>query len=79
MADKYKVPIIFSAPSKLSRLCASIERAGLQSVGCWIKHYFKYVACAVGVVCKNLFPVVKCILGRWVDVLVLELGSILCL
>lgn len=71
MADKYEVPIIFSAPSKLSRLCASIGRAGLQPVGCEIKHSFKYVASAVKVVHKICLSCVKVYIGqtgRWINV-----------
>lgn len=64
VAVKYGVPIVFSAPSKLSRLCASIERAGLQRVGCGINHRIKYVACAVGVVYKIPFSCGKVYIGQ---------------
>ncbi|CAN8002302.1 unnamed protein product, partial [Ixodes hexagonus] len=50
VADRFDVPVVFSAPSKLSRLCASVGRAGRPSVQCDIKHRTPYVACASGVV-----------------------------
>lgn len=50
VASKFEVPVVFSAPSKLSRLCAAVSRAGRPSVQCDVKHRTPYVACASGVV-----------------------------
>ncbi|CAN7980385.1 unnamed protein product [Ixodes pacificus] len=50
VAGRFEVPVVFSAPSKLSHLCAAVSREGRPSVQCDVKHRTPYVACASGVV-----------------------------
>lgn len=64
VADKYKVPVVFSAPSKLFRFCAAIEKAKDNCVECEIKQCFKYVACTVGVLYKIPFYCGKAYIGQ---------------
>lgn len=49
VANRHNVPIVFSAPRKLSKLCARISGEE-KKTNCGIKHNRCYVDCAVGVV-----------------------------
>ncbi|KAG0411314.1 hypothetical protein HPB47_011561, partial [Ixodes persulcatus] len=50
VANKFDVPVVFSAPRKLSRLCTSVNRVGPPRVACDVNHRTHYVTCATGVV-----------------------------
>ncbi|CAN7981596.1 unnamed protein product, partial [Ixodes pacificus] len=50
VAEKFDVPVVFSAPSKLSRLCAAVNRVGSSGPRCEVSHRTRYVTCATGVV-----------------------------
>lgn len=50
VASKFDVPVVFSAPRKLSRLCTSVNRVGPPRVACDVNHRTHYVTCATGVV-----------------------------
>ena len=49
VANRYKVPVVFSAPRKLSGLCPQISR-GPVPAPCGKRHARPYVTCATGVV-----------------------------
>ncbi|XP_042144719.1 uncharacterized protein LOC121834881, partial [Ixodes scapularis] len=50
VASRYNVPVVFSAPAKLGRLCAAVNRGGRVGTQCQVKHRNPFVACACGVV-----------------------------
>lgn len=50
MAERYDVPVVFSAPKKLSALCRKINDPEGKSDECKKKHQNKFVECHTGVV-----------------------------
>lgn len=50
VADRYDVPIVFSAPNKLSRLCRRINNPRESADPCNTKHRNRYTECATGVI-----------------------------
>lgn len=50
VAQRYNVPVAFSAPNKMARLCRQINSPQPSSDPCTTKHRNKYVECATGVV-----------------------------
>ena len=49
VANRHHVPVVFSAPNKLSRLCARISSRGAKAA-CDKKHAKPFLRCAVGTV-----------------------------
>lgn len=50
VAQRFRVPVVFSAPEKMARLCRRINNPQTDMEQCGTKHKTKYAECAVGVV-----------------------------
>ena len=50
VGNKYGVPIVFSAPHKLAKMCPKVCSSNQVIPGCGTKHAKPYVRCATGVV-----------------------------
>lgn len=50
MAQRHGIPVVFSAPGKLGRLCARVDRGRTTIPGCVKQHKNKFVPCLDGVV-----------------------------
>ena len=64
VASKHHVPVLFSAPRKLEKLCGRIDRGGRRGVGCAKKHKKQFVNCEVGVVYKIPLSCGKVYIGQ---------------
>lgn len=64
VGNKYGVPLVFSAPCKLAKMCPNVSRCGPVSSGCRTKHTKAYVRCATCVVYKIILKVAKYMSGR---------------
>lgn len=50
VASIFQIPVVFSAPCKLSQLCGRVSRAGTKKLACGKRHVNNFGPCAVGVV-----------------------------
>ena len=50
VANRYGVPLVFSAPKKLGQLCPRIANESRNERGCGTKHARPYIQCVTGVV-----------------------------
>lgn len=50
VAEKFDVPVVFSAPSRLSHYCAAVNRVRLSGSRCVVSRRTRYVLCAAGFV-----------------------------
>lgn len=64
VAVKYKVPVVFSAPRKLSSLCRKINAENDKKKVCHTKHANPFVQCVVGVVYSILLTCGKIYIGQ---------------
>ena len=52
VANRFNVPMVFSAPQKLAQLCPRVNQASSNKKSCTVKHVNKFVDCVVGVIYK---------------------------
>lgn len=64
VANKFKVPVVFSAPRKLSSLCRLVSQDGSRNSDCKIKHVNKFVKCEKGVVYRIPLKCGKVYIGQ---------------
>lgn len=50
VAYKYNLPVVFSAPQKLSRLCSALKQGSTSDFHCDVNSRTPFVSCALGVV-----------------------------
>lgn len=64
VASRYNIPVVFSAPNKLKKLCPKINTPQDRQVQCTIKHKKKYVPCQSQVIYEIPFTCGKTYVGQ---------------